>query len=466
MSGYVIGVPAKRRAPAAPLPAPTPTPVAPGATPAPAGPALPACTLSMSPARSLDSVLHAAASGAVVCLSSGTYTSGLDLAGISPASSITIRPADGATVVFAGALSLSGTIERLTFSGFEAPSNLRGGVSIVGDGAADIAFTDDNFNGSGSPGQGQVALSNLRARSDVSLTDDTFIDVSPCADCGEGTIQINNTGADNDPDGVTIADDLISGGLADGIQWGGSESGTRVLDNEITGKLQASPSQCGAYGGNCPHTDALQFVSDSRDIVLRGNYLHGNTDSILQADGSNTDITVTDNVLAVSDATTRAVQVAGWRGGTFSHNTVNSLATWDCTHDDVCTSGVTLTDNIFQGGIGRGIQEAGGQFAVEDYNLTAACPDGGATGCGAHDIHGAPRYVGGLAPRTYGGWALAAGSPGRADASDGSDRGAHPSSDPPGPPGAGASVSSNPSLRVAEAAAAIVAAIVRLAAGA
>jgi hypothetical protein len=422
VSAYVNGTSVAAGKPSPPG-SPGGPPSDPGAPPSrpPGGkPTLPACTESFGPSANLNSVLRAAPAGAVVCLGSGTYSTGMNLSGINPARTVTVRPGDGATVIFAGGgLSLSGTTQHLAFIGFIAPSNFQGGLAISGSGVAHVAFAYDNFDGTAAHGQGQVGLSNLAARSDVTLAGDTFINVSPCTSCAEGTISVFNSGADNDPDGVTIANNLIRGGLADGIQWGGKESGTRVLNNEITGKIQASSAQCSAYGSSCPHTDGLQFVGDSRDIVLSGNYMHNDTDDILQADGSNRGIIATNNVFAVADTSIRAVQVAGWQGGTFSHNTLNSYSTWDCTHDGACTSGVSMTNNVLMGGFGDGVQTGGGQFSTEAYNLTASCPHG----CGSHDIVGRPTFQGGAKPGTYLGWRLATGSLGVGNASDGANRG-------------------------------------------
>jgi hypothetical protein len=393
---------------------------------------LPACTRTVGPSTDLSSALRAASGGAVICLTSGSYTVGTTLSGVTPASAVTLEPASGATVTLPRALILRAPIQNLTITGFHAPSNIAGGIAIVSSGGSvkQVAITYDNFDGAGHPGDAQLVLRDTARGSDIQIAHNTFTDVSPCPEtCSEATIELANTAADNGPDGVTIQGNLISGGLADGIQWSGSESGTRVLNNEITGKLQASPAQCDVYGGNCPHTDAMQFVGSSRNVVVSGNYVHNDTDAILQADGSNTNPTVTNNVLAVVNANIRAVQVAGWKGGTFTHNTVSSAATWDCTHDNACSAGITLTNNVFMGGFGYGVQTGGGQFSPEAYNLTASCPHA----CGPHDIVGKPTFKGGPSPTSYPGWQLAPQSLGVGNSSEGTNRGVSSFSSTPGP---------------------------------
>lgn len=404
------------------------------AAPSPPSLKLPACSERLGPSVDLAQRLRSAPGGTVICLESGAYTSGTVVGGMTPSSLVTLEPAPGASVTFTQGLTLVGPVQHLAVLGFQSPSNLLGGMTISSQGGAitDVSVSYDNFDGSARPGDAQLVLADTRPDSHIAITHDTFIDVSPCpSGCAEGTISLYNTAADNDPDGITIAHNLISGGLADGINIGGNESGTQILDNEITGKLQASAAQCSAYAasGGCPHTDGIQFEGDARDVVIFGNYMQDNTDDLLQADGSNTDATVTNNVFAVADVRLRAVQVAGWHGGSFSHNTVGSYSTWDCTHEQTCTSGVTLTDNIFQHGFGYGVQTTGGQFSIESYNLTAYCP----TACGAHDLRGKATFRGGASPSSYLGWRLAAGSLGTADASDGQDRGADSFSITPGP---------------------------------
>ena len=64
------------------------------------------------------------------------------------------------------------------------------------------------------------------------------------------------------------------------------------------------------------------------------------------------------------------------------------------------------------------------------YNLF----DSSGRATGTNTVSGMPSFTGGANPTTYAGYALAAGSPGKANASDGIDRGVRFTAGPPPPP--------------------------------
>src|SRR5262249_19075473 len=115
------------------------------------------------------------------------------------------------------------------------------------------------------------------------------------------------------------------------------------------------------------------------------------------------------------------------KGTTVSHNTLVDAACEfnvrcgvirvDGGNPGVPSQGTVIRDNVVTAlAVG-----SGSTAAQEDYNLVAA------TGAkGSHDVHGRPRYAG--TGGTWNDYLLAADSPGKAAASDGSDVGIAPES--------------------------------------
>jgi hypothetical protein len=140
--------------------------------------------------------------------------------------------------------------------------------------------------------------------------------------------------------------------------------------------------------------------------------------------------TVTNNVfdLTTSDATPFTITMLSDNGSTITHNTfVNGSCPYNLScgivklgnkPGDPVSKGTILRDNILSSdGVSNGQGTVLG-LATEDYNLYAV-----QKGTGTHDILGTPTYVGGAHPTTYAGFALAPGSLGKGNASDGTDRG-------------------------------------------
>ena len=82
-------------------------------------------------------------------------------------------------------------------------------------------------------------------------------------------------------------------------------------------------------------------------------------------------------------------------------------------------SGNLVRDNVFTSGGGVSWSPGGINWGTADHNLNA-----GVSGTG--NISGTPVFVGGPHPTSYEGYALAAGSPGKGAASDGTDMGVTP----------------------------------------
>ncbi|MDX6720094.1 MAG: hypothetical protein QOJ63_2348 [Solirubrobacteraceae bacterium] len=242
-----------------------------------------------------------------------------------------------------------------------------------------------------------------------------------CGDCAEGRLFLpERTGR---PSGITIRNSRFGpGGNSDGIQNG--SNGTRILDNEFVGIKQVD-------GSAGVHADSIQLYG-SANTVIQGNWFHDVSVGVMCADGCDHE-QITDNVFAV-DGSPYAMTLLSDDGSTINHNTFSGHGR--CDYDAAC--GVLYLGNKSSDPPSRGTivkdnvltkicvcDGSAGGLAEEDYNLMR---EGGR---GAHDLRGSPAYVGGTSPSSYAAFALAGGSRGKGDASDGLDRGARIGAPPP-----------------------------------
>jgi hypothetical protein len=146
--------------------------------------------------------------------------------------------------------------------------------------------------------------------------------------------------------------------------------------------------------------------------VVQGNYFHDVEDCIMAPDGTDHE-TITDNV-CVTSGSQYGFTIGADTGSVISHNTfgANGLRLYGG-NQNRASSGTTVMDNILSGG-----NTITGSGLTVDYNLSPSATTG------SHAIQGSPTYVGGSKPTTKAGYALASGSLGKGNASDGKDRGA------------------------------------------
>lgn len=257
---------------------------------------------------------------------------------------------------------------------------------------------------------GNLRIDPGAAAMDVLVDGNRLVGNMVCSTCYEGRITVNGGSA---PNGVVISHNYFSGGNADGVQITGGATGTVITANEFAGIIEIDDT----------HSDPIQLYHSSGTVITH-NWLHGNETGIMAPDGAKNEI-VTDNVI-----TTRSggagypwpVVFGSDSGSLIAHNTFpDGACNWtircgtvrvDGGNSGVASKGTTVRDNI------AGDLDVGGSGIMEKSNLVAA----GSSGPG--DVKGAPSFVGGASPVSLAGYALAAGSLGRGDASDGLDRGA------------------------------------------
>jgi hypothetical protein len=341
------------------------------------------------------STFSAAQGGDTIYLATGNYGS---FSGAAKASTVTLKPESGATAQinprFNGATNLK--LDGLTITGATIAGSSKN-ISIV-----NSRFTDMTTIGDGS------AMTNAN----IVFDKDTFDGISACSNCYEGRLTVRGTGSTaSQPMGFSVTNSHFgNGGESDGVQIIGKATGVKIgPGNEFSGIKQGSYSR---------HVDSLQLYGSSQTQIV-GNYFHDDDTIIMAPDGGDREA-VNNNVM-IGSGYRPAVQFGHHDGSTFIHNTTKNIDinTYVNSGDSSPNRNMVTRDNVIVSGT---LNSSGCQSCTVSYNLFSS----GSSGTNA--ITGTPVFVGGTAPTTYAGWALKSGSPGKANASDGKDRGIVPGS--------------------------------------
>jgi hypothetical protein len=214
---------------------------------------------------------------------------------------------------------------------------------------------------------------------------------------------------------LTISNSLLAGGDSDGVQSG---VGVNVINNEFRDIRES---------GGTNHTDNVQLLG-AAGSVIRGNWVHasGNvtTQGIAAYDGLRSSL-IEHNVVDIPRAW--GIEVYADQGSTIRHNTLPyrppgcyggspcGMIDVNRKSQDPAGSGTVVVDNVATGVTVMN----GSTVAARHHNLLRQ-------NSAAGDLLGTPAFAGGASPTSYAGYALAAGSPGKRAASDGTDIGIAP----------------------------------------
>jgi hypothetical protein len=330
--------------------------------------------------------VNAATAGQTVCLASGNYGT---WAGTNKA--ITVRNASGASPTM--------TVSFDTGTGNFTLAGMHGMGGLVANAAHDITIRDSEFTA-------QIIIRGTPNTANIVLDHNTHNDIfSPCWQCEAGRIETEGGG-------ITVQNSVLKGGDADGIQI--TDPGVvKVLNNEFSQICESGPN----------HTDMIQWFGGGNSIV-RGNYLHSVAPcatQVLSAFDSTFNNLIEDNVV---DTNSRpwSVELYSDDSSIVRHNAfVYGTCDWSLpcgeigldhkTTDDP-SRGTQIYDNV-----ASKIDNIGNEaIARRDHNMMRLTALTG-------DFLGTPTFVGGAHPTTWAGYKLAAGSPGKGAASDGTDVG-------------------------------------------
>lgn len=331
----------------------------------------------------LASVLADAQGGDVIHLGAGDYGR---VRGASKPSMVTLVADPGVTATisaeFDGAKNLRLKNLRVT------------GANLVR--STQIEFVGNTFTGSA-----LIDTTDLNGDHGIVFDGNSHRNVTVCPTCYEGRVTVHGSNINTVPVGVVIKNSFFGdGGNSDGIQVG--SYGVEILNNEFADLYQGDPSLA--------HTDALQLYGQSH-TVIRNNYMHNVATGILCGDGCNGEI-IENNVIVTGDYPW-PILLGPDRDSIIRHNTLPfGGVRVDEGNGPGASARTTIKDNVVGG------YQLKGTGLLADFNLV------GEGKRGLNDLLGRPRFVVGARPNSLAGFALAAGSPGKGTASDGTDRGA------------------------------------------
>lgn len=347
----------------------------------------------------------AAQAGDTLLLASGNYG---HFEGAMKSGEVTIKAQNGSTPVMAFSFNPASNI---TLDGLKITDGY-----VSGSRTKNITVRNSDFNRArflARGGEGDLVNAN------VLLENNRHTNVDVCSGCYAGRVQIAER--TEEPTGITIRNSLFSGGNADGIQNGGN--GTVIEGNTFRDLRQPDD-------GSIAHTGSIQLYG-SKNTKIRRNFFYNVSVAVGAYDRVDHEV-IEDNVVVLDGQNAWVSEYLSDVNSIIRHNTFaafNSSGSTTCAYNVPCgtfhtghkksdppSQGTIFTDNILARIDGDQPDFAGG---VENFNLFTSTK-----GWGVHDVLDQPVYVGGDRPTTYEGFELAAGSPGKGTASDGTDRGA------------------------------------------
>jgi hypothetical protein len=187
--------------------------------------------------------------------------------------------------------------------------------------------------------------------------------------------------------------------------------GVRVLNNEFVGIRQVSAT----------HTDSLQLYG-AHQTVIQNNYFHDFSVAIMAPDGGEQEL-IANNVFDGDGSYRPAIQLGSQHGSQFVHNTVRKVDVFMDRKNDSTDNSANglLRDNVLVNGTINTPSSKCSNCTVS-HNLFSSASQA----AGTNVVAGVPVFAGGANPTSWAGFALAAGSKGKGDASDGTDRGVNP----------------------------------------
>ena len=361
-----------------------------------------ACTQTLSVGADIERAVEDASDGSTICLAGGDYGT-QDFRDLNRGGFVTVRSAAGRSA------RMALNVWNSDFMRFEDLTLSDSGIAQC---STHVEVRDSTFV----PDQPGLAVYNdgvSCSEQSILVDGNTFDRVAQATWAGRLSVCRAS--------GVRVSNNTFSGTGAeasDGIQVTCDAAHVTIGPaNEFHGIWQRD---CDAATPTT-HCDSIQFVGTGPNTVV-GNYFHDSDVFVMAPDGS-TGISVRDNVFSGSaDGYLDKIQFGSAAGPAFAHNTVRDVrVSFDSKPGEPASSNVIARDNVLDGSASWKTSNGNGCTGCDfSHNLY----DDNRNVTGADNLIGRPRFVGGAAPDTFADWRLAANSPGRKRASDGTDMGA------------------------------------------
>ncbi len=316
------------------------------------------CTTTLSAGADLSDAVSNAAGGAVICLSTGTYS--VNVADTDKASMVTIKPAAGAAPSLG--YSLLNQATNLRFQELE----FTGGIEVLGS-ASKLQFVNNEFVGPfGIHANGQQQ-SNDTEVTDVRIDGNYLHDLDYTG--GQGTANGYGITGSNGVSRFTITNNTIKSPASDYIQ------SASPVDWVVDHNTFLGPSLLGTHED---HQDLWQVFGGGEDITFTNNVArHTETqESLLFQEGAFKNVDIENNLFD-HDSRGYTCQIYQSSGLIFRGNTIVG-SHWGCLFRDLASSppgsGYEVDHNVFaetEASVDVSEEGRAGDWGTYDYNVSS-----------------------------------------------------------------------------------------------
>lgn len=369
------------------------------------------CTQTLNAGANVGTAITNAAGGAVICLNAGNYA-GFTIGDLAKSSTVTIQSTTGVSASISGVTIFRTqrlNFKNLTFTG-QFLSDDFGGATHT----SNLTVQGSLFTGS------QLVINTSGLVNSNTLIDGNTLQGYNSTGI-EGRISLISNPQTSANYGITISNNTLNGGgCSDGIQIAlptGTNGGIVVGPGNIFNNL--------IDAGCTVHVDCIQVV-DGQGISIFGNYF-GNC-AVYEGfyDGA-VNLTLRNNLFNVPSGEQLDHQMGSIIGFTRTHNTYigNNIAIGSKFGNPTNTNWVVTNEALISGSSYNNAGDQPGCGANCSISFMLKCTTCTTTPTGTSNVSGNAVFVGPctLVGTSWSGCLLAAGSPGKNAASDGSDMG-------------------------------------------
>jgi pectate lyase len=335
-----------------------------------------ACTQTLASGANLSNAISSASGGAVICLSSGSYS--VNVTKANKSSMVTIQPAAGASPTLG--YSMLNQATNLRFQGLK----FTGGIEALGP-ASKLQFVGNEFTGTfGIHTNGQQASNGTKV-TDLLVEGNNIHNLDYSG--SQGTANGYGVTASNGIARLTIVGNTIKSPASDYIQSASPE------DIYIDHNTFLGPSLLGSHQD---HQDLVQIFGGGKNVTFTNNVARNTEtqESLLFQEGAFSNVKIENNLFD-HDSRGYTCQLYQSTGMVFRGNTVAG-SHWGCLCRDLASSaagsGYQIDHNVFTNTAeGSDISTEGraGSWGIYDYNVSE---DGSASG--SHSVRNwSPSWV-------------------------------------------------------------------------
>jgi hypothetical protein len=240
-----------------------------------------AASSTVSAGQSIQSAINSASSGDVININPGTYTGALSIT----KGGLTLQKTPGSS----GSVIIDGNKASYAISLSNASNTVLNGLTVRNSNYTDISASDSNSC--------KILNCNIAEWALVGTSSTDSNRAGICIGNGSGwTIQGNYMNRGNH-DGPQIDSEYDDPHDISGILVMGGSGEHQILDNVFYGAYQSGSSWRFSVNDFLSNDDWNQPNSSWNNSTISGNQFYGSFDEVIQLDGNNNNITVTNNYI-------------------------------------------------------------------------------------------------------------------------------------------------------------------------